>query len=87
MRGIACGHQNHRAAALESIRNLISYRPKAMTPINEFLILKEMTASDLLNLGSVEESAFWDEYQKWRKANIDEVAEIAKMFKELPNAS
>lgn len=55
-----------------------------MTPINEFLISKEMTATDLLNLGSAEESAFWDEYQKWRQANINEVAEKAK---EIANAN
>jgi hypothetical protein len=46
-----------------------------MTPINEFLISKEMTVTDLLNLDPKTEDAFWDEYAAWRQADISEVAE------------
>lgn len=49
-----------------------------MTPINEFLISKEMTATDLLNLCATAEDAFWDEYQDWRRGNVNEVAEKLK---------
>jgi hypothetical protein len=43
-----------------------------MKPINEFLISKEMTATDLLNLCAEEEDAFWDEYADWRESNAAE---------------
>lgn len=49
-----------------------------MTPINEFLISKEMTATDLLSLDPAQESEFWDEYAAWRQADISEVAEKLK---------
>jgi hypothetical protein len=46
-----------------------------MTPINKFLSLKKMTASNLLQLTDTEEFDFWDEYQQWRQATVNEVAE------------
>jgi hypothetical protein len=46
-----------------------------MKPINEFLISKEMTATDLLNLCTEEEDAFWDEYADWREGNAAEKLE------------
>lgn len=49
-----------------------------MTPINEFLISKEMTATDLLDLAPADEDAFWGEYAAWRQADISEVAEKLK---------
>jgi hypothetical protein len=55
-----------------------------MTPINEFLISKEMTATDLLNLSDSEESAFWDEYAAWRIDNGKD-SEIAKILEEAAN--
>jgi hypothetical protein len=55
-----------------------------MTPINEFLISKEMTATDLLNLSDSEKPAFWDEYAAWRIDNGKD-SEIAKILEEAAN--
>jgi hypothetical protein len=46
-----------------------------MKPINEFLISKEMTATDLPNLCTEEEDAFWGEYADWREGNAAEKLE------------